>query len=80
MSTRLLPITTCGDCRAFMRTWEGAIVVFVCTELCRTICTLSTPRPLIPDDCPLEEAMPADDGERPGLTVQPADLLWLRDD
>jgi len=39
-----------------------------------------TPRPPIPEWCPLEEATSADDGDRAGLTVQTADLLWLRDD
>ena len=81
MTTRLLPIATCGDCAYIVRTWEGASTIFVCGRLRgRTICSWMTPRPPIPEWCPLEEATSADDGDRAGLTVQTADLLWLRDD
>jgi len=80
MTTRLLPIATCGDCIHIVRTWHGASIIFVCTTLDRAICSWMTPRPPIPEWCTLEEATPADDGDQAGLTVQPADILWLRDD
>ena len=56
MTPRLLPINTCGDCRAFVRTWDDARLVYVCASLKRVVCTWKTPRPPIPVDCKLEKA------------------------
>ena len=77
MNIRLLPINTCGDCRAFVRTWEGASIVYVCTVLQCTVCTWETPRPPIPDDCALPKAGPGDD---PLLVANAAILEQLKDD
>ena len=57
MTPRLLPITTCGgNCESFVSGWSRARAVYWCTKLQRVICTWETPRPPIPDDCPLERA------------------------
>ena len=74
MANRLLPIDTCAHCECFVSGWSRARSVYYCTNLQRVICAWETPRPPIPDDCPLEKAPDNDDGDDTRLVVAWAQL------